>query len=90
MITLAAFDVSYPEFVNVPSATKQAKLAEAELLIGDAFGEQEDLAHGLAAADLLLSAPMGHAARAKGTQETAYAARLAKLRRAAGCLLVFP
>lgn len=62
-VTVASFQVAYPEFAKANSATLEARLAEVELVTSDAWGEKRDLAVSLQLADALACSPSGRDAQ---------------------------
>lgn len=62
-LTFEQFRGRFPEFESAPKTFVEAKLAEALLQIGGAWGAQADLGQGYLAAHLLSIAPGGQQAR---------------------------
>jgi hypothetical protein len=84
LITLSEFRVMFPEFQSVVDATINAALTDAaDRVSKGVYKNQLGRAHGLMAADILVSSPWGASARLNAKTadgKTTYSAQLDKIR----------
>ncbi len=84
LLNLAGFRGLFPEFAGVVDTIVQPALDDAAGRVSPTvYGEQLSRAHGLMAADILVSSPWGHAARLNAKVadgRTTYSAQLDKIR----------
>lgn len=82
-VSTASFLLAYPEFVGAGTSLLTAQLAQAELLVSDAFGTQRDLVVMLVLADALARSPSGRDAKLDGPGDvTVYQHTLDRLKTA--------